>query len=290
MGCRCNAESTRLDVTTRRFVWCHNDWGMEQVPNWVTGRVNAHNIFDGGTHGSFKNSFYRYLNAGIRVPFSTGTDWFMYDFSRVYVPVEGKLTVKKWLAALSAGKSYVTNGPLMEFTINGKSIGETVALKQTGKVDVIGKIVGRIDFGRAELVRNGVVIAKADTKKIGGHYEATIQLNEPIARLAWLCLRTPPPPVPDDPELSESVAKNEFDQWIFAHTSAIHVELSGERYFDLNVAKELLTYMKTSRKTILDRATFADEQEKARVVDVYSDAITVMKWRMNSAIFRGMDP
>ena len=141
-------DTARRDGAT--VVWCHNDWGMEQVPNWVTGRVNAHNIFDGGTHGSFKNSFYRYLNAGIRVPLSTGTDWFMYDFSRVYVPVEGKLTVKKWLAALSAGKSYVTNGPLMEFTVNGKSIGETVALKQTGKVNVVGKIVGRIDFGRAE--------------------------------------------------------------------------------------------------------------------------------------------
>ena len=127
-----------------------------------------------------------------------------------------------------------------------------------------------------------------EPKKVGGHYEATIQLNESIARSAWLCLRTPPPPVPDDPELSESVSKNEFDQWIFAHTSAIHVEHADRRYFDVKVAKELLTYMETSRKTILDRATFADEQEKARVVDVYSDAIAVMKRTIAVARLRGL--
>ena len=59
------------------IIWCHNAWGLEDVPNWVTGRLDAQNIFDGGTHGSFKDSFYRYLNAGVKVPFSTGTDWFM---------------------------------------------------------------------------------------------------------------------------------------------------------------------------------------------------------------------
>jgi hypothetical protein len=158
-----------------------------------------------------------------------------------------------------------------------------VALKKSGNAKVVGKIVGRIDFGRAELIRNGLVIAKANTKKVGRHYEAELKSTVPLDASAWLCLRTPPPPVPDDPKLSESVAKNEFDQWIFAHTSAIHVQVAGRRYFDVDVANELLAYMQTSRKTILDRATFADEQEKARVVDVYSDAITEMKRKIAAA-------
>ena len=75
-----------IDRAHERYtaIWCHNDWGFEDVPKLVGRATNAQNIFDGGSHGSYEDSFYHYLNAGIRIPFSTGTDWFMYDFSRCY--------------------------------------------------------------------------------------------------------------------------------------------------------------------------------------------------------------
>ncbi|MBT6494822.1 MAG: CehA/McbA family metallohydrolase, partial [Planctomycetaceae bacterium] len=114
-------ETARRDGAT--IIWCHNNWGMEELPNLLAGRIDAQNIFDGGTHGSFKNSYYRYLNAGIRVPFSTGTDWLMYDFSRVYVDMKGDVTVKNWLKGLANGRSYITNGPLLKLKVQDKSIG-----------------------------------------------------------------------------------------------------------------------------------------------------------------------
>ena len=70
-------------------IWCHNALGHEDLPNWMAGLVDAQNIFDGGSRGDYSETFYRYLNLGLKVPFSTGTDWFIYDFSRVYVPLEG---------------------------------------------------------------------------------------------------------------------------------------------------------------------------------------------------------
>src|SRR3989304_2909728 len=72
-----------------KVLWCHNDWGMEDVPNWLAGRLAAQNIFDGGTHGGYEDSFYRYLNAGLRGPVSTGAGWFLYELSRVYARVSG---------------------------------------------------------------------------------------------------------------------------------------------------------------------------------------------------------
>lgn len=80
-------------------IWCHNNWWFEDIPNWLAGRLDAQNIFDGGSHGSFADSFYHYLNAGLKVPFSTGTDWFMDDFARVYAELEGELSPETWLAA-----------------------------------------------------------------------------------------------------------------------------------------------------------------------------------------------
>ena len=102
------------------MIWCHNTFGHEDIPNWVAGLLHAQNIFDGGDHGSYEDTFYRYLNVGMKVPFSTGTDWFIYDFSRVYVPLAGELTTKRWLAELAAGRSYITNGPLLELTADGQ--------------------------------------------------------------------------------------------------------------------------------------------------------------------------
>ncbi len=112
-----------------KVIWAHNMYGFEDIPNWLSGRVHANNIFDGGTHGSYKESFYRYLNIGLKVPFSTGTDWFIYDFSRVYAMTEKPVTPRQWLDLLAEGKTYITNGPLLEFTVDDKPIASTLELQ-----------------------------------------------------------------------------------------------------------------------------------------------------------------
>jgi hypothetical protein len=92
-------EQARRDGGTT--IWCHNAWGFERVSDWVAGLLDAHNIFDGGSYGNFEDGFYRLMNIGLRVPFSTGTDWFLFDFSRVYVQLDGALTTERWLEALA---------------------------------------------------------------------------------------------------------------------------------------------------------------------------------------------
>ena len=97
-------------------VWCHNTFGLEDLPSWIDGKPHAQNIFDGDpeAHGSYQETFYRYLNAGLRVPFSTGTDWFIYDFSRAYAAVPKLETTRDWLNALEAGRTFITNGPFLD--------------------------------------------------------------------------------------------------------------------------------------------------------------------------------
>ena len=64
----------------------------------------------------------------MHVPFSSGTDWGIYDFSRVYVPVDGELTSSSWLGALRDGRSYITNGPFLELETEQGTVGDTLAL------------------------------------------------------------------------------------------------------------------------------------------------------------------
>lgn len=265
------------------IIWCHNAWGLEDIPNWVMGRLHANNIFDGGTHGSYKHSFYRYLNAGLRVPFSTGTDWFMYDFSRVYVPATKTLTPEEWLKVLAEGRSFITNGPLLELKVDGKSLGDTVALEKTGEVRIQARGRGRTNFERIELVHNGAVAKQAESRPEGGHFIAELDFKLKVDEPCWLALRTPPPPVKDDPELQTPVPKNDLGCDLFSHTSAVFVTVGGRSHFDVAAAEELLKEMHESKHFIEQHAILADDKERKRVLATYDEGIAKLGERIRAS-------
>lgn len=262
-------------------IWCHNAWGMEAIPNWVTGTVDAQNIFDGGEHGSFKDSFYRLLNIGVPVAFSTGTDWFMYDFSRTYVKMRpGPVTVERWLDQLRRGQSMITNGPLLSLEVAGRDPGGEIAMREPGEITVVARARGRLDFDRMELIQNGKVIRSVESRPIYGHFEAQQRWQLKVTEPCWLALRTPPPATKDDPQLQQPTRRNEFGRELFAHTGAVFVDVTGERIFQAEVAREMIAEMRTSMEQIAKRGKFQDDQDRARVLDVYQDGIAAMQWRI----------
>ena len=254
------------------IVWCHNNWGMENIPNIATGRIDAQNIFDGGSHGSYRDSYYQYLNAGFRVPFSTGTDWFMYDFSRVYARVSGPLNVKNWLKSLAAGRDYITNGPLIDFTVEGQQPGTTLKLPGPATLTVQATVRGRADFGRPELISNGRVVATAASQPVDGHFEARLAQPLELQSPSWLALRTPPPPTGSGTDNSRSFPTNALGRHLFSHTSPIYVHLGGRIPFQKPAAASLLDTVERNRESINAKALFADDQERSRVLRVYTEA------------------
>lgn len=263
-----------------KVIWAHNLFGFEDIPNWITGRVDANNIFDGSARGSYKDTYYRYLNIGLRVPFSTGTDWFIYDLARAYVMTDRAITPTEWLDLLAAGKSYITNGPLLSFAVNDLSLGDVVKLDERGEVRVHGSAIGRVDFKRIELVQNGRVVDTAPSTPERGHFVAEIDTRLKIDEPAWLTLRTPPPPVERDPLLQEPVEKNEFGYPLFSHTSPIYVRLEGHDVFDRATAQGLLDEMKSDLHQIAEHAKFADEAERRQVICVYEQAMQKLSERL----------
>ena len=272
-------DTARKDGAT--IVWCHNDYGMEDLPNWITGRLDAQNIFDGGINSSYKDTFYRYLQSGLKVPFSTGTDWFIYDFSRVYVPCKDPLTVEKWLHALAAGQSYITNGPFLEFSIGNHSIGDTIDLSRSDTLEIKGRGLGRIDFQKLELVHNGKVIHHITTQPHEGHHRAEFRIRIPIHEPGWFALRIPPFHG-NDKAAEIRVPKNEFGYTLFGHTSPIYVTFKGKSIFDHALAQGLLQEMIQKQSIIADRALFSDDQAKNRVLRVYDQAIATLHQQIKS--------
>ncbi|MFO1022933.1 MAG: hypothetical protein U0903_19880 [Planctomycetales bacterium] len=92
-----------------KILWCHNAWGREALPNVISRRIDAFNIFDGSINSTYDDQFYRFLDTGFPVIFSTGTDWFLYDFSPRLRARPGSLSVKSWLDRLTTGATFITN-------------------------------------------------------------------------------------------------------------------------------------------------------------------------------------
>lgn len=242
-------------------IWCHNAFGFEDIPNWLNGMLDAQNIFDGGSTDSYDETFYRYLNVGLKVPFSTGTDWFMYDMARVYVKSHLPHSTNNWLQQLSQGKSFITNSTMLEFTVDGAEVGDTVKLPLPKALTVKGKGIGRHNFKSLELVYNGEVVHAVSSNVSQNHYEAELDLVLKINEPGWLALRI------------NSIEQNEFGQDIFAHTSPIYIEIDGNRIKKQDAINELVAEMKNSIEIISSKGTFPSKEDKEKLLNIYQNAI-----------------
>src|SRR5262245_115437 len=245
-------------------IWCHNNWGREDVPNFVRKKLDAQNIFDGGSHGSYEDSFYHYLNAGLRVPFSTGTDWFMYDLARVYTKVEGTLGIQSWLDALAAGRSFISNGPLLRLDVEGKDLGETIELASGRDVRVKSSASSRLGFGKLQLIQNGKVVSESEPQRKDRHFEARLDLSVKIDRPSWLALRT------------STQANNEFGRQLFGHTSPIYVNVGGKAVRQPEEVAYLMQQMESAKQEIATKAMFASPKEREAVLSVYEKGMRTL--------------
>lgn len=243
------------------IIWCHNANGYEDVPTALSGRLDALNVFDGSRTGTYEESYYRFLNIGMRLPISTGTDWFIYDFSRVYARVDGEITIPNWLTALKAGRNQATNGPLLSFTVDGKDVGDTIRLDRPRSLKVKASALGRHDFQKLQVVHNGKVVLSEPSRRRGEAFAALIERDLPIDGPGWLALRI------------DSDTKNELNQQLFAHTSPVYLEIGGRKIFDLESAQALHKLLEQGRDAIRSTGKFSADKARDDVLAIYEQSI-----------------
>ena len=109
--------------------------------------------------------WYRYLNCGFHLTATAGTDkmtnYVTVGANRVFAKVDGELSYQAWMDALRRGRTFVTNSPLLSFTVNGREAGETLDLKR-GKASVVSieaPAESQLPYHRLEIVVNGRTVA-----------------------------------------------------------------------------------------------------------------------------------
>jgi Tol biopolymer transport system component len=165
--------------------------------------------------------WYRLLNCGFRLPPSAGTDCFLNRIfsqlpggDRVYVHVPGPLTYAAWIENLKKGRSFVSNGPLLEFTVDGKGLGESVKLDGPQKLRVKASARSQYPLARVELIHNGQVAATLPLAK--DELSATLDTEIDVKKSGWFAVRASGPGHPD------SVVPA-----VYAHTAPIYIDFAG---------------------------------------------------------------
>ena len=192
-------------------IWCHNGQGMEAPVAAALGKVHAINLFDPYWNDIEYDLWYHMLNCGIKLPASTGSDWFVSSANRVYAQGAREFSYEEWLASVRAGRTFITNGPALYVTVNDSAPGETVELRGGRPLHLQASWQSHYSVERVEVVMNGEVVARQNVNSDNGEFKADIPANHD----GWIAVRL------------ASGQRDSFNQPIWAHSSPVYLTGTG---------------------------------------------------------------
>ena len=216
-------------------------WGLnrEAASLVATGRLDAIELK--GHQNKFPHDeYYRVLNSGYRIPIIGGTDKMSSEvalgFWRTYVRMgkHDEFTYESWCKNMKLGRTFMTSGPIIDFSVEGQQIGETISLDKSGYVEVEVSAESVLPIHRLDIIVNGNVVAT--TQSVEGKRNLEIKEQVKIDSHSWIAVRCGSPDYFGDPDYDE------MKRGIYAHTSPVYVEVGGDWYmFDRNTLEHMLT-------------------------------------------------
>lgn len=245
-------EATLADWADR----CHAQGGTVVIPHLpfpngepaaliATGRADAVEMIREGSFNFIE--YYRYLNGGYRLPLVGGTDKMSSEVpvglyrTYVHIPADEEFTYDSWCRNMAQGRTILSGGPLLDFTVDGARVGDTLHFPASGgTVEVVARVQSAIPIHRLEIIRDGVVIERVDAA--AGARELRLRARVPVMGHSWLAART------GGPELAGSLPHHDvWQRGVFAHTSPIYVACGGEwQRFSPETSQYMLTLIEGS--------------------------------------------
>ena len=221
-------------------------------------------------HKSTASIWYRLLNLGFRLPTASGTDAMAnyasmrgpVGLDRVYVSVPtGPLNHDWWLAALKAGHTFATNGPLLEFTLGGTRIGGDLRLPAgENKVKFTAWMHSIVPVDHLQVVCNGDVVR--ELKLSSDRQSAEVNDTIPISKSGWCVLRA----------FSDKGEFPVLDIYPYATTSPIYVSVAGSALHSPEDAHFFVTWIDRLTQAASANKNWNTDAEKSAVLNLLSYA------------------
>ena len=236
--------------------WAHLRPAQMEFPiDMVFGEIDTADIL---THTRLPQTlklWYHLLNCGFRLPATAGTDRIGPEeplgHQRVYVKLAGPLTYPGWIEGLRQGRSFVTNGPMVSLSVDGRGPGEELKLSRRKVLRIEAQGRSLRPFERLEIVVNGKVVASAPARSQGRRAE--LRLDYPADRSLWIAARC----MGGTPE--------ETSIWthpLFAHTNPVHIDYPGRDLAEAESGCYLLDFLKPLEEWAREEAYFENRQQQ----------------------------
>lgn len=240
----------------------------------LQGLVDALEI---GAYFEFSiQEWYRYLNCGYRVAVCGGTDKMSagtaLGWTRTYAQLKQNqpFDYSAWVDAVRAGRTFTSTGALIDLSVDGHGIGDTLRMSRSGgTVEVAATASCSLPLHRLEIVQNGKVVASSEA---AGRGERKLQLRQSIRidNSGWIAARCHQRW--DIPEFRKNMKA--------AHTSPVYVTCGDTRAFSGPAAQHMLALVEGGIEYLQTLATVFDESSRKRMVKLFREAQHELKGRL----------
>lgn len=220
--------------------------------------------------------YYQYLNSGFQIPMAAGTDK-MSDripvgSSRLYVHAGGDRTYDAWIEGLKLGNGFITNGPMLTFSVDDYRPGKVVKFGD-GK-QIVARCTARSlhKFERLEIIVNGQVVATETppVRSTMGIYESTIKFSMTLEESSWVAAR-----VAARADEGEAIMPRRMK--VFAHANPIYFLNEGRPVRVQASIDYLRLYLRYSEHWFSTAANFGTEGEKELAMNEVRHALRVFE-------------
>jgi TolB protein len=239
------------------------------------GKLDYMEIVGFSDHRSTAAVWYKLLNLGYRIPAGAGTDA-MANFASLRGPVgmnrvyawvpEWPLNVELWYEALKKGRTFATNGPLLEFTLGNQRVGDELKFDSPqASVSFTAKLRSIVPVDHLEVVCNGRV---AQTLKLDAARDsADVMGTIPLQESGWCILRAS----------SDQAEYPVLDNYVYATTSPIYFTIGGRQPHSPEDAKYFSAWIDRVIEATSQYPDWNSAAEKKYVLSKLSEAKQVFE-------------
>jgi hypothetical protein len=168
----------------------------------------------------------------------------------VHIPEGEPFTYDNWCKYMKAGNTFHSGGPLILLSVEGRPMGATINLPGNGgTVEVTAKASSVLPMNSLEIVMNGKVVARTESKR--GVSQLEIKERIAVGKHSWIAARCAGPEY-----FKQNSHHDGWQRGVMAHTSPVYIAVGGEWWmFDAGTANYLLTLLKAGIDYIHKRSS-----------------------------------
>jgi len=212
------------------------------------------------------STYYRFLNCGFRLAATGGSAMGVMPvplgYSRTYTKLDGPLTEGNYLAAIHAGRTFATSGPMLALTANGLDCGAEIryssAASKPIRIEARLRSIQPIDS--LELIANGKAIKSVSLKDRPSSpvLEESIELAFEPRRSGWVAART--------------IFTGPDGRLRQAHTSPVYITVDGKPTASKADAEYMIRWIDRLLQVAEKPGRYKTDAERSQVQSLYQQA------------------